>query len=142
MTGDVVTAIFRDLDGPGGNDPELTNPTLSANSSYTVTLAFLNEQENPAEDITAEVREEDEEHQVFFFRGQGLNIVQTYDDTDANGFPLGLTSTLTTAAASSGTYTVVLVHEPIKDAAGVSEGNLNNAGGEEDIRVAFTMTIE
>lgn len=139
---DVVTASFRDLDGEGGNDGVTTNPTLSANATYTVTLEFLNESETPAEDITAEVREEDEEHQVFFISGASLNLTYAYGDQDADSNPIGLTGTATIGAAGSGTLDVVLVHEPMKSATGVSGGDITNAGGEEDIRVQFTVTIQ
>ena len=139
---DVVTATFTDLDGPGGDDGVAVNPTLSANSAYTATVEFLNEAETPTEDITEEVAEEDDEHQVFFITGSGLNLTYTYDDQDGNGNPLGLTGIATTAAASTGTLQVVLVHEPVKTAAGVSGGDLTNAAGDEDIRVSFSVTIQ
>lgn len=139
---DVVTASFRDLDGEGGNDGVTTNPTLSANAAYTVMVEFLNEADTPAEDITAEVREEDEEHQVFFITGSGLNFTYAYGDQDADNNPVGLTGTATVGAAGSGTLDVVLVHEPTKSATGVSNGDITNAGGEEDIRVQFTVTIQ
>ena len=139
---DVVMAQFRDPDGEGGNDGTITNPTLSANATYTVTIEFLNETETPAEDITEEVAEEDDEHQVFYIAGTGLNFTYAYGDQDGNGNPLGLTGTATIGDAGSGTLDVVLVHEPAKDAAGVSEGDITNAGGEEDIRVSFTVTVQ
>lgn len=139
---DVVTASFRDIDGEGGNDGVTTNPTLSAGTTYTVTLEFLNETETPAEDITEEVSEEDDEHQVFFIAGTGLNFTYAYGDQDGDGNPLGLTGTVTTGAASTGSLDIVLVHEPAKDAMGVSDGDITNAGGEEDIRVRYTVTIQ
>ena len=139
---DVVTASFRDIDGEGGNDGVITNPTLSADATYTVTLEFLNETETPAEDITEEVSEEDDEHQVFFIAGAGLNFTYAYGDQDGNGNPLGLTGTVTIGAASTGSLDIVLVHEPAKDAMGVSDGDITNAGGEEDIRVRYTVTIQ
>jgi len=139
---DVVMASFTDLDGPGGTDGTTVNPTLSANATYTVTVEFLNEEETPAEDITAEVSEEDDEHQVFYIAGTGLNFTYAYGDQDGDGNPLGLTGTATTGAASTGTLNVVLVHEPEKTASGVSSGDITNAGGEEDIRVPFTVTVQ
>ncbi len=139
---DVAVATFTDIDGPGGNDGTTVNPTLSANSTYTVTIEFINESETPAEDITEEVEEEDLDHQVFFLPGSGLNFTYAYGDEDSQGNPLGLTGTGTTGAASTGTLQVVLLHEPNKDATGASEGDPTNAGGEEDIRVSFTVTIQ
>ena len=139
---DVVTATFRDLDGAGGNDGTKQNPTLSANATYTVAVEFLNESVTPTDDVTAEVREEDDEHQVFFLSSTGLTMTYAYTDTDGDGNPLGLAGTATTGAASTGTLNVVLVHEPTKTAQGVNTGDITNAGGEEDIRVAFDVTIQ
>lgn len=140
--GDVATAVFQDLDGPGGNAPTLTNPTLAANSTYTVTIQFLNEQESPAENITVEVAEEDNDHQVFYVPGTGLNFSYAYGDQDGNGNSLGLNGTATTGAASTGTLTVSLIHEGDKAAAGVSNGDPTNAGGETDVTVTFAVIIQ
>lgn len=139
---DVVTANFRDLDGEGGNAPTIDGITLSANATYTLTVQFLNELETPAEDITEEVEEEDEEHQVFFVAGGGAAFTYAYGDEDGNGNPLGLTGTATTGAAGSGNLQVLLLHEPNKSASGVSAGDPANAGGESDVDVTFSLTIQ
>ncbi|WP_420388369.1 hypothetical protein [Roseivirga sp.] len=141
-TDEVIVATFKDLDGPGGNAPEITNPTLSANNTYSVSVEFLNETETPAEDITEEVSEEAKEHQVFFEVASALNFTYSYNDTDGDGNPIGLSGNVTTGDASSGTMAVVLIHEPNKSASGVSSGDATNAGGEEDVRVSFTVTIQ
>ncbi|MFY0593948.1 hypothetical protein [Roseivirga sp.] len=140
--GDVVTATFQDLDGPGGNAATQSNLALSANSTYTVSIEFLNEQETPAEDITEEVAEEDDEHQVFYVATAGLNFTFAYTDQDGDGNPLGLAGTATTGAASTGSVTVSLIHEPTKTGAGVSDGDPTNANGETDVEVTFTTTIQ
>lgn len=142
MANDVVNVSFRDLDGPGGGNPEIDDLVLSANASYTYTIEFLNEQSTPAESITAEVRAEGADHQVFLLKGGNANIVTTYSDQDINGNPIGLTGTATTADASNGTFSVVLIHLPNKSATGVSDGNISGAGGEEDIRVQFNLSIQ
>lgn len=139
---DVATAVFQDLDGPGGNAPVLTDPTLAANSTYTVTIQFLNEQESPAENITEEVAEESNDHQVFYVPGTGLNYSYAYADQDGNGNPLGLSGMTTTGAASTGSLTVSLIHEGNKTAAGVSSGDPTNAGGETDVTVTFAVIIQ
>lgn len=135
--GDVVVATFTDIDGEGGDDPITVNPTLSANATYTVGVEFLNESETPAEDITEEVEEEGDEHQVFMVVSGGLNLTYEYGDTDGNGNPLGLTGTAATGAASTGTLNVVLRHEPKKPNTGLAD-----AGGETDITVDFAVTIQ
>jgi len=139
--GTAVEFRFTDLDGDGGNAPVITNGTLAANTTYSGAVMFLNETETPAENITEEVAEEAKEHQVFF-TVSGANATVSYSDADADGNPIGLASSLVTGAASSGTLSVVLRHEPNKSAAGVSDGDITNAGGETDIEVTFDVTVQ
>ncbi len=139
--GDTVIMTFLDLDGDGGDDPVITGGTLMANTTYSGSLELLNEDENPAEDITAEIEEEDEEHQ-FFFSFTENNLSVAYNDADANGNPIGLATTVTTGNAGNGVLTVVLRHEPAKDASGVSDGDITNAGGETDIEVDFDVVVQ
>jgi hypothetical protein len=135
------TFTFRDLDGDGGSDPVFTTEPLPANTEFRVDLEFLNETEDPVEDITDEVRQEAEEHQIFFVI-DGVNITHSYDDEDVNGNPLGVVNTMQTGDAGSGTLRVVLRHEPDKFAEGVSDGDITNAGGETDIDVEFEVAVE
>lgn len=140
--GDAVVLSFKDLDGEGGNDPVVTGGTLSPETVYNGTLSLLNETTTPAEDITEEIREEDEEHQFFFQSSQDLLLTSTYLDFDSNNQPVGLSVSMTTGQASTGQLTVILRHEPAKSASGVADGDPTNAGGETDIEVAFDITIE
>lgn len=139
--GDVVTLQFKDLDGDGGDAPTITEGTLQANTTYSGVIELLNETETPAENITDEVREEDEEHQ-FFFSSTISDLTVTYSDTDSDNNPIGINSSLQTGAAGSGELTVVLRHEPSKSAEGVSDGDITNAGGETDIEVTFTINVQ
>ncbi len=139
--GDAVTMKFLDLDGDGGNDPVITNGTLKANTAYTGAVTLLNEAESPAENITEEVQEEDAEHQ-FFYSTSLSDLTVVYTDMDADGNPVGLSTTVTTGAAGTGTLKVTLKHEPAKSAEGVSGGDITNAGGETDIEVVFDVTVE
>jgi len=139
--GNVRTLTVVDADGDGPTPPVTNVDDLDANTTYSGSVVFLNQLEDPAENITEEVAEEDEEHQVFYVPSSGLNITVDYNDQDPNGNPLGLDFTLTTGDASSGTLTVTLVHEGNKDADGVSDGDPTNAGGEVDIEKAFEVEI-
>lgn len=139
--GSDVLLTFVDLDGDGGNDPVISGGTLSANSTYNGSIELLNESLDPAEDITQEVEEESLEHQ-FFFSTSGTNLTVAYDDEDGDGNPLGLRTVIETGDTSSGTLTVILRHEPAKDAEGVSTGLIGNAGGETDIEVSFEITVQ
>lgn len=140
-SGTAITLSFKDLDGDGGAEPTITGGILAANQTYTGTLELLNETESPAESISKEIEEEDEEHQFFFLSNiSGLNI--TYNDQDADGKPIGLSSTLTTGEAASGSITIILRHEPNKSATDVAEGDSTNAGGETDIEVTFPVDVQ
>ena len=139
--GTAISLSFQDLDGDGGNAPTIVGGTLTANQTYTGAIALLNESESPAEDITAEIQEEDEDHQ-FFFQSSISGLTVGYNDQDADGNPIGLSSTLTTGATGSGTLTITLRHEPSKSASGVSDGDIANAGGETDIEVTFPIDVQ
>ncbi len=139
--GTTVILRFKDLDGDGGNAPIITGGTLNSNKTYTGTLVLLNEQKSPAENVTTEIQEENEDHQ-FFFKTNIAGLTVAYNDKDANGNPLGLQSTVTTTNAGKGTLTVILRHEPNKSASGVASGDITNAGGETDIEVTFDITIQ
>ena len=132
----VLTTV--DLDGDGPDEPVTTVVgNFSQNTQYQGAVQFLNETEDPAEDITEEVIEEADEHQVFYTVSEGLNITTTYQDFDSNDNPLGVNITLETGEASSGSLTVTLRHEPVKPNDG-----LDSAGGETDIATSFDVTIE
>lgn len=136
-----TTATWQDLDGPGGNNPIVDSLNLDTNATYSVKVQFRNEQENPAEDITAEVLEEGVEHQVFFLLDAGLPMNVSYNDSDDNGNPIGLRNNAATAGSGSGNLEVILRHKPDKNAAGVDAGQIENAGGETDVQVQFPVII-
>jgi hypothetical protein len=140
--GNDIVLESQDLDGDGPNAPTVTGGTLSQNTTYNATIVLLNETESPAENITTEVAAEAEEHQ-FFYTASGINPTFTYaGNNDADGNPVGINFTLESGAAGTGTITVTLRHEPNKDATGVSDGNITNAGGETDIEVTFDITVQ
>ena len=142
MTDEVVTASFRDVDGPGGEDPVITDAQLNANSSYTLNVQFLNDSGGPVENITEEIVSEGLDHQVFYVIGGTANLSYSYGDQDSQGNPIGITGTLTTGAAGNGTLRIILLHNPVKSASGVANGDIGNAGGEEDIRVQFNIRTQ
>lgn len=134
-----VILISRDLDGDGPNDAVVeVSGGLTENTSYSGEVQFLNETETPAENITIEVVEEAEEHQVFYVASGSLNATFEYLDFDANDNPLGTLFSMDTGAASTGTLTVVLRHEPNKP----NDGTPSGAGGETDVNVTFDLVIE
>ena len=144
-SGTPIILSFRDLDGDGDNEPIISDGTLASGMSYIGSMELLNELEDPAEDITLEVAEEELEHQFFYetsFPTELSDVNIAYNDLDEEGNPIGLSTVLTTGEMGSGTITVTLRHEPNKDAAGVSSGDIANAGGETDIEVTFNVEIQ
>lgn len=136
--GDAITLQTRDLDGDGPNAPVVeVSGNLEAAATYNGSIVLLNETVTPAEDITEEVEEEADEHQFFYTIGGGLDVTTEYANFDGNGNPLGTAFTLTAGAASSGTLTFTLRHEPTKPNTGLSD-----AGGETDLETTFNVTVE
>jgi hypothetical protein len=142
--GTPIVCSFEDPDGDGGTAPTITvSDSLMSGTTYTGGLTFFNKSVNPAEDITLEVKEEGAEHQIFYVWSPSTGApTVAYTDTDTDGKPIGVSTTVTTTGAHSGTLTVVLRHEPNKSATGVAEGNIANAGGETDVEVTFSIVVK
>ena len=142
--GATVTLTSRDLDGDGPNLPVNTvSGPFMAGTTYAGTVTFLNELETPSGNITAEIMEEADEHQIFYTQTGGALGSFVYADTDGNGKPLGLKVNYTTAASAvTGELTITLKHEPNKSANMVSEGDITHAGGSTDARVTFDIVVE
>ena len=128
----------QDLDGDGPDLPVLTvSGDLSSNTNYSGSITLLNETEDPAENMTLEIEEENLAHQFFYSVGSGLDAETDYNDADFEGNPLGLDFVLSTYSASSGSITFTLRHEPNKPNMG-----LEDAGGETDIEATFNVSIQ
>lgn len=139
--GEAVQFTYTDLDGDGGDVPIIVNGILVANTSYTANLTLSNEQVDPSEDITEEILEEDEDHQIFYATTTaGLTI--SYEDMDSNGNPLGLATSWSTTDAASGTVSIILKHLPMKTLPSVMAGDITDAGGDTDIEITFNVTVQ
>lgn len=135
--GDIVELKFQDLDGEGGTPPVITTSALQANTTYQGSITLLNELENPPENITDEVDAEAETHQLFYVV-DALKTQIDYNDSDKDGNPVGLITSLSTGSATSASLMIVLRHEPKKP----NNGTPEDAGGETDIEVNFNLVIE
>jgi hypothetical protein len=135
---DIVRLTFQDLDGAGGTDGTTTvSGSLIANTIYTGSIQVLNETESPAENITIEVLEEGDEHEFFYSSTiTGVSIIK--NDTDVNGNPIGIETSLTTGNAGLGTLSIVLKHEPTKP----NSGSSTEAGGSTDVEVTFSIQVQ
>ncbi len=135
----VDTFSFKDPDGAGGITPTVEDIILTAGKTYTCTLLLLDETKNPADTTSKEIEEEKEVHQFFFHPSAGTNLTVTYLDYDDNLVPVGLETQLVSGAASTGTYKIVLKHQPgVKPTSGDGEEAL----GETDVEVEFDVVIQ
>jgi hypothetical protein len=134
--GSTVTLRFYDEDGDGSIQPQKTvSGPLAPNKTYTGAITLLNETETPAGDITAEIREEANDH-LFCFTITNTNLTISATDHDSNNLPVGLETSWVTGAAGTGVVKVVLRHQP-----GQKTGNCPGAG-DTDIEVDFDVTIQ
>ena len=106
-----------------------------------VEIHVLNESASPTVDISAEILQEGTAHQ-FFFQVSGVVTNVAYDDADANGLPIGLETIWTAGAPGPGQMLITLRHGLDKNGAGVSGGDITNAGGETDISITLPLVIE
>jgi len=153
---EVITTVVLTLDDGSGateyrwadpeddGNPVIDDITLAAGTTYTGTVEFLNELEDPAEDITAEIEDEADEHQVLFTYGSELTVNTT--DTDGNGLPIGLAFELTATADAD--LTITLRHLPEEDGTAVKVDGLqedaqangvDSLPGDTDVTATFPI---
>ena len=151
--GSAQTINYADpLTKNGGADAEIV---LASGTTYDLGITVLNDEEDPIEDITLEIIDEMDEHQVFF-TGSVIDdgsVTFTYEDEDSNGLTLGLDNTLTGVAAGSGDLVITLQHmaeqdgNPVKRAGmadDVAAEGLDGIAGEgaADFSIAFDLVVE
>jgi hypothetical protein len=153
-----VVFEFDDPDGDGGMQGTADPIILQGGSDYTLAVAFINRLGTVPEDITLEVRDEGDEHQVFFtgnaVKGPATTndpaaLTHAYADADSNGFPIGLANTIMTSTGA-GVLTVTLRHMPPElppeksadSAAQVASGGFAAIGGTTDAMVEFPVTLQ
>ena len=131
--GDAFTVTWSDIDGPGGDNPTIESVVLADSTEYSVSVRFLDESGSTVEDITEEVKSEDDEHIVCF--SSDLSAI-SMEATDSDGnYPVGLTSKWTTIGSASGEITISLKHQP-----NVKDGTCDP--GETDVEVTFPLSID
>ena len=129
-----VSYAFRDPDGDGGNAPTQHDTIrLVANTYYNATVQLLNESESPAEDITIEVQDENDEH-LFCYAPSNTNVSIVRTDSDGT-FEVGIESRWFTGNTANGETTITLKHQP-----DVKDGTC--APGDTDIEVTFVTEIQ
>ena len=134
---------------------------LTNGEVYAVSVEVRNELVDPAEEITPEIRDEDDEHQTFF-TGAGVEsdatganadalVTQAYADSDRNGLPIGLENEVSAVAAGTSELTFTLRHMPPENdspvkveglAEDVAEGGFDAIGGSNDLQITYSLIVE
>lgn len=150
--GAAINAKFSDADGPGGVAPMITQPgALTMGTSYALEVELLNESVSPAENITEEVMEEAEEHQLFFQGTAVDNILMVaYADKESDyttnmtgaDLPVGLKTTVTAASAGNGVLQVILKHQPPVNDQPVKTATSDVDDGDTDVDVSFNVRVQ
>jgi hypothetical protein len=144
------------VDGEDNDTPIV----LADADDYDLSVGFFNTLEDPAEDITLEIADEADEHQLFFTgsavagpasTSMDAIVTHSYVDTDDNGLPLGLENTITTDAVGSGDFIVTLRHMPAESgnavkvdalAEDVAESGFGAIGGNNDVQITLTLEVQ
>jgi hypothetical protein len=128
--------------GDDDHGDEHTEVELDTNSTYHVGIFFYNDSDpDNIEDVTLEVIEEADVHQVFYEMTEisGFSIAAASDDTkDSNGNPLFLKTSWTTASETSGDVMAYLIHEPTSKTGSARA----DFGGATDVEIEFEVHIE
>jgi hypothetical protein len=141
--GAVLNYQVEDLDGPdGGNAAVAQEIVLEPNKVYNTEIVLLDKTKTPVATVSDEVRTEADDHQFYFTPTAGTNLTVGNLDKDSKGYPLGLSSTWTTGAASTGKIFILLKHKP-----GIKGANDPSTLGETDIDTqgwfnGFTVKIQ
>ncbi len=148
---EAVVATWLDADGEGSGAPTIDEIDLEEGVTYTLAIEVANTLGAEDEDITAEIAEEDDEHMFFFSFTEGIfsdpegdgnadsrDDAINYNDEDANGFPLGLSTTWTAGehTEEAGEFTVILKHQP-----DMKSATSDATTGGTDIDITFPIEI-
>ncbi len=138
QNGNIVgTFIAEDPDGDGGNPPtRIDTIRLAANQAYTMELSLKNITASGTKDITASIREQGRNHELFYLvTGAAVAVAKT--DLDVNNLPIGFNTTWTTTVAGTGNVLIKLMHKPFIKAAGDS-----HTVGHTDLALTMPVKIQ
>lgn len=140
--GTTLTYQFDDSDGPGGAAATQDEIVLAPSKTYNVTVQLLNKTVIPVTDITTEVAAEADAHRFYYAPTAGSNITVSGLNNDANGVPLGITSTWTTGAVATGKLKITLRHYPGTPPGKATADAVDSPKSGTDIEVDFNTKIQ
>jgi len=112
---------------------------LKVNSNYNVGLSFENRSDpTDIEDITLEIIDEADEHQVFFeFADVSINVTSASNDTKVGSRGVLLQSVWNASSTGSGIVRVYLIHQSTN----FNATNREAFGGFNDVAIDIPVTI-
>ena len=112
---------------------------LKVNSNYNVGLSFENRSDpTDIEDVTLEIIDEADEHQVFFeFAEVSINVTSASNDTKVGSRGVLLKSVWNASSSGSGIVRVYLIHQPTN----FNATNREAFGGFNDVAIDIPVTI-
>jgi hypothetical protein len=136
ITNTNLTYKFKDIDGPGGNNPVIDTLKLDKNKTYILNVTLFDDTKNPVVNMTDEIKELGTEHQ-FFYENTAINF--TYLDFDSKSNPIGLkTRWKVNDVVQNNATKFTLKHQPLIKPD--KPGNINI--GETDIEILFPTQIK
>lgn len=130
---------FEDIDGPGGQAPEIDEILLAPNKTYDVEIEVYDESKNPPVAIHEEIEEEADDHR-FYFEPSNANLTINGFDNDGAGKPLGLNSVWTTTTAAQGNVKITLRH--YENGGKETSDPVNSTKSSTDAEVSFVFRIQ
>ena len=137
-----VTYSYQDKDGDPTTTPEKFDKiVLHKGLTYSVSIGVYDDTKSPVKDITEEIAEESDVHLFVFKTTPAALLTITILDKDANGLPIGLSSSvLTQSTTGSGKLNLLLKHQPELNGVKVKTGQ--EAGGSTDIDLSFDVEVK
>lgn len=128
---------WSDTDGPGGEEPVVDDIVLDLGVTYSGEVFFLDKSGDAVLDLTAEIREEDDEHIVCYeLHETELENAITIMATDSDGsYDVGMETEWTVVEVANGEVHIVLKHQPD----GLKDGTCEP--GDTDVDVSFNISI-
>lgn len=140
VSGELVSATWKDADGDGPGQPVITGLNLKPDRIYHGQILLLDESKSPVDTVSQEVEEEKNAHQFYYMvTGSATGKVAfSKTDMDDNNMPVGLTLRVftTPSAASSGSLKVLLKHYD-----GIAKST-DPTVGETDVEADFPLQIQ
>ncbi len=115
------------------------NINLRVNTNYNVNVSFLNNSDpSDVDNITLEIIEEADEHQVFFeFADVDVSVTSASNDTKVGTRGVLINSVWNATSAGTGLVRLYLVHQPTNFNATTREA----MGGFNDVSIDIPVTI-